>query len=167
MNDTSRRAPRASFPPEAIPQLRPCLELTVEVGQAQELGIFQGGRRRVIPILGGTLRSAELQGEVLPGGADWQTLQPDGTTYLVARYTIRLQDGSTVGIVNRGIRRADPEVTAQLAAGAEVDLRRYYFLTTPRFEVGPGPHQWLAQQLFIGRGVRYPREVVLYVHSVD
>ena len=41
----------------------------VLVSAAQELGEIGGGRRRIAPILGGTVEGKRLKAEVLPGGA--------------------------------------------------------------------------------------------------
>jgi hypothetical protein len=37
-----------------------------------EFGHVAPGRRRVIPILGGTFEGPAVRGIVVPGGADWQ-----------------------------------------------------------------------------------------------
>jgi len=100
-----------------MPALTEVFEARVRVAPAQELGEIGGGRRRIIPILGGTLSGARLSGEVLPGGADWQTIFPDGRTEVLARYTLRASDGALIGVVNRGVRRGAPEVIARLTAG--------------------------------------------------
>ena len=47
-------------------------------------------RRRIVPILGGTVIGPRLTAEILPGGADWQVVRPDGTLEVVARYTLDL-----------------------------------------------------------------------------
>ena len=41
-------------------------------------------------------------------------------------------------------------------AGEDVDPSLYSFRATPIFEVGPGPYQWLTENVFIstGRDVR-------------
>lgn len=153
--------------PIAGPTLTHRFDLDVEVGPAQELGQFAGGRRRVIPITGGRLLGSGLSGTVLPGGADWQTLRSDGVTLLQARYTVRMEDGQVVGIVNAGVRRASPEVAALLTAGKVVDPSRYYFRTTPVFEVGPGSLDWLTQSVFICVGERLPTLVRLKLYQVD
>ena len=147
--------------PTAAPTLTRRFEFRVKVGPAQELGEV-GGRRRVIPILGGEVLG-DITGEVLPGGADWQTIRPDGLTLLVARYTIRLTDGTTVGVINSGMRRAPPDIVRRLTAGEMVDPSLYYFRTTPVFEVGPGPHQWLTENIFVATGERMPNLVKITV----
>jgi len=151
----------------AAPSLEWVFDLDVKVGPAQELGEAGGGRRRVIPITGGTLSGPGRNGEVLPGGADWQTLRADGVTLLQARYTVRMADGAVVGVINTGVRRASPEVAKRLAAGEVVDPALYYFRASPVFEVGPGPHGWLTENLFVCAGQRLPDLVRLRVYKVS
>ena len=138
----------------------------MQVGPAQDIGEFGGGRRRVIPILGGEVSGPRLNGVVLPGGADWQTLRPDGVTLLQARYTLRAQDGTVIGVVNTGVRTASPEVAQRLASGDAVNPSLYYFRASPVFEVGPGPHAWLIRRLFVCAGERLPDAVRLTVYEV-
>lgn len=152
-------------------RLAPVYELTVRVAEALELGEVGGGRRRMIPILGGELHGcgtrADDSGIVLPGGADWQTLGPDGVTHLHARYAIRMSNGDIVGVSNSGIRRASADIADRMAAGLEVDHSQYYFVTTPVFEAAHGPHRWLSEHVFLARGLRYPDRVCLQVFQVD
>jgi hypothetical protein len=150
-----------------MPALTEMFEARVRVAPAQELGEIGGGRRRIIPILGGTVSGERLTGEVLPGGADWQTIFPDGRTEVLARYTLRAADGALIGVVNRGLRRGPPEVIARLTAGEVVDPFAYYFRTSPTFEVAAGPHDWLLNFVFVGVGVREPDCVRLRVFALD
>ena len=98
----------------------PLFTAEVLLGPVLEVGPTPTGFRRVIPIVGGTV-SGGLEGEVLPGGADWNVERPDGSTELWARYELRLAGGAVVSVTN----------TARLAPGADVP-----FLTHPVFEVG-------------------------------
>jgi len=112
----------------------PLFTAEVLLGPVVEVGPTPTGFRRVIPIVGGTV-SGEIEGEVLPGGADWNVVHPDGSTQLWARYELRLVDGTVVSVVN----------TALLAPGAEVP-----FLTHPVFEVGDDGPVALRWGLFAG-----------------
>lgn len=151
---------------DAAPALTHVFDLRVKVAAAQELGQVGGGRRRVVPITGGDLVGPNLRGEVLPGGADWQTLRADGVTLLQARYTVRMDDGEVVGIINTGVRRASPEVARRLTAGEVVDPSLYYFRATPVFEVGPGRFGWLTDSVFVSAGERLPDLVRLKVYRL-
>ena len=115
----------------------------------------------MIPIVGGQVSGPRLTGEVVPGGADWQLVRTDGTIDLVARYTVRAADGTLISVVNRGLRRASPDILARLTAGEIVDPALYYFRTTPSFTVAPGPHGWLADSIFVATGERQAKQVVI------
>jgi len=138
----------------------------VAVGPALQVGPTPEGLRRVVPILGGTLEGPRLRGRVLPGGADWQFERPDGVLEAEARYELELEDGTLVSVVNRGLRRAAPEVMRLLAAGELVDPGEYYFRTTPTFRAPLGPHDWLNRSLFVGAGERRPDSVSIRVYEL-
>jgi len=161
----------ADFPSSTRPPMSPTLtqvfEACVFVSPAQELGEIGGGRRRIVPIIGGTVSGPRLEAEVLPGGADWQTIFADGRTEVLALYTLRASDGTHIGVVNRGVRRGPAEVIRRLTAGEIVDPSEYYFRTAPVFEVGPGPHGWLLDHSFVGVGIREPDCVRLKIYAVD
>jgi len=126
----------------------------------------QGGLRRVIPITGGSFEGPRLRGSVVPGGADWQVIWPDGLTELEARYTIRVEDGTLVSVVNRGLRHGPKEVMDRLKAGKPVAPGSYYFRAAPSFKAPPGPYDWLNRSLFLCTGDRHPDAVVLRVFEV-
>src|SRR4051794_27320632 len=83
-------------------------QVEVAVAPPQVVGAGPLGERRIVPILGGRVSGPRLVGEILPGGADFQLIRPDGVTEIVARYTLKLADGALVYVVNRGIRHAAP-----------------------------------------------------------
>ena len=148
------------------PTLTFVFEVAATLATPQELGVVDGGRRRVIPVRGGIVSGPRLNGRVLAGGADWQTILPSGVTHLSARYTIEADDGSVIGVINDGVRRADPEVSERMAAGELVPPSEYYFRTTPRFEVGPGPHLWLTESVFVCAAERRPSDVLVRFYEV-
>ena len=65
----------------------------VKIGTMINVGESKRGTRRVIPITGGTFSGPKINGEVLPGGEDWQLVRPDGDTELYARYLMKTDDG--------------------------------------------------------------------------
>jgi hypothetical protein len=141
--------------------------MRVQIGAPLDQGVWDGQRRRIVPIAGGTFEGSRFSGTILPGGADWQSVRViDGVARLDARYTLRHEDGTLVSMVDRGVRRGPAEVMAQLAVGEVVDPSLYYFRTTPRFEVPDGPHRWLADHVFVCRGSRRPDAVELEVFRV-
>lgn len=139
----------------------------VAVGPPQVVGAGPLGERRIVPILGGQVSGPRLSGEVLPGGADFQLIRPDGVAEIVARYTLRLADGALVYVVNRGLRHAAPEDMARLLRGEAVPPERVYFRTTPAFETAAPAHAWLHRHLFLGLGERQPDHVLIRIFVVQ
>ena len=104
------------------------------LGEVVDVGSTPTGRRRVIPVMGGTVHGL-LQGQVLPGGADWNLERADGSAELWARYELRLVDGSVVSVTNTAVHEPDP---------------RLPILTSPQFDVGDGGPVWLRTGVFVG-----------------
>ncbi|HSJ90857.1 MAG TPA: DUF3237 domain-containing protein [Ilumatobacter sp.] len=124
------------------PHLRPLVELRVTVDRPIEVGDLPDGYRRVIPITGGDVTGERLRGEVLPGGADWNTIRPDDTMNFWARYTLRSHDGVTIGVIHEA---SHPNVSAALPMlGAGNDPGdAWHARGIPRFEAPAGPYAWL------------------------
>ena len=141
---------------------------TVEAEAAAPLVVGTGaaGERRIVPILGGRVSGPRLEGEILPGGADFQLIRPDGVAEIEARYAVRLPDDALVYVVNRGLRHAAPEDMARLLRGEPVPPERVYFRTAPAFETASPAHAWLQRTLFIGVGERRPASVLVRVFAV-
>ena len=157
----------ARVDPKSAPPLSLALELHVQVGAPMEVGTVPRGRRRIIPILGGTFSGSGIKGTVLPGGADWQIVRADGFAELDTRYALRTDSGDLIYIQNAGVRHAPPDITARLLAGQDVDPALVYFRTIPTFETAAPALQWLTRSIFIGMGERHPQEVVIRVWRVE
>jgi hypothetical protein len=164
----ARQAPSSSRSAEtAPPKLTLAFTIKVQVGPPTELGLVPRGRRRIIPILGGTFEGPNIRGKVVPGGADWQIVRADGFAELDTRYTLQTDAGQLIYIQNAGIRHAPPDITKKLLAGEPVDPSQVYFKTIPTFETSAPELQWLTRSIFIGTGERHPAEVVIQVWKVD
>jgi hypothetical protein len=146
--------------------LQPLLKAEVTLAPPQELGDTPLGRRRVIPITGGTFRGEKLAGRVLPGGADWQLVRADGVAELDARYTLETTDGALVYVSNFGYRHGPAEVLQRLAAGEALDPSLYYMRTTPRFETSAERYAWLNRTICVATGVRKAAAVELEIFEV-
>ena len=154
------------------PELEPVLDLHILVGPPIEAGQVHGlstqGRRRIIPITGGSF-SGLLSGQVLAAGADFQMLVSDTAADLDARYILALDGeyaGEHVYVTNRAIRKASVQDTARLARGEPVDPAQVYFRCVPSFEVSSAKLHWLTQSVFVGTGARFPDGVHLRFYRV-
>ena len=148
------------------PGLSLAVRAVITLGPGLEQGTTDGLRNRFIPITGGTISGPKLQGVVLDGGGDWQSLRPDGLTTLEAKYSFKAADGTVIGVINPGVRTGPPAVMQRLAAGERVDPSLYYMRTAPRFVVPTGPHRWLMETVFVGVGKRWPDSVEIEYWAV-
>lgn len=139
---------------QEAPGLRHLADLDVELAAPIELGDGPRGRRRIIPIIGGTVTGERLSGEILNLGADWQTVLSDGTAELDTRYAMRSHDGASIDIRNFGYRHGPKHVLDALGRGEAVDPSLYYMRTQPRFETGDARYAWLNRIVCIGTGAR-------------
>ena len=96
-------------------EIRATLESPIIVGDVPE------GKRRVVPVSGGTFTGPRLRGTLVPGGADWQYLRPDAVMVVEAQYLLRTDDGVIIQVNNRGMRHGPEDVIRRLGAGESVD----------------------------------------------
>jgi hypothetical protein len=148
------------------PQTRFAFSIKARVGPIQDLGQTARGHRRIIDILGGEVAGPMLEGEILPGGADWQIVRSDGTIEVVARYTIRSKSGGLVYVQNEGLRVASPEILVRMSRGELVPYDSYHFRTAPRFETAEPSLKPLERATFVGVAARTPDRVAIGFHEV-
>jgi hypothetical protein len=149
------------------PELEFLFEVTATLAPPQELGKTVYGNRRVINITGGTVTGPKIKGEVLAGGADWQVVREDGTADLMAKYSLKTDDGVIILVENTGIRTAPKEVLDRLAKGEEVNPSEYYMRTSAKMEVRAGSkYDWLNKAVIISTGMRKASSVVIHFYRV-
>jgi len=144
----------------------PIFTIHAELAPMLHFGRTPYGERRVIGILGGTVRGPKLSGRVLPGGADWQIVRGDGAADIQARYTIESEAGARILVSSEGLRHGPPAVMERLARGDNVDPSLYYFRTVMRFETANPSVDWLNRILALARGQREANAVRLDVYEV-
>lgn len=148
------------------PTFRLLYDCVLEAEPPKVIGETPHGLRRVIAITGGWFDGANMSGEVLPGGSDWQLIRPDGVVSVESRYMLRTGDGALIFVSNRGVRVADEEVGRMLDNGEDVDPSQYRFRTTPTFETGAEPYMWLNNVVAVATASRRPRGAELAVFEV-
>lgn len=135
-------------------RLEPLATFHVELAPILDLGNTPAGNRRVINIVGGRFDGPRLSGVVLPGGADWQIVHPDGLATIDTRYTLRTHDDALIYISTSGVRHGPREVVERLAKGEPVDPAEYYFRLFCRFETGDSRYLWLNRELAVASAAR-------------
>ena len=149
-----------SVPAEFVFEIRANVDAPLVIGQSSQ------GLRRVIPILGGSVAGPRLNGIVVPGGADWQYVRPDGVLSLEARYTLQADDGTLIMVTNRGMRHGPPDIIEKIGRGEDVPAEAYYFRSAAEFEAPIGKHDWLNKALFIGIAERKAGAAIVRFHQV-
>jgi len=163
----SGRSAHAQTTPPASAATEFAFEARVAVQTPLVVGNSSHGLRRVVPITGGTFEGPKIRGRVVPGGADWQFVRPDGALAVEAKYTLETADGVLIMVTNRGIRRGPPEVIARLGRGEPVDPSEYYFRTTAEFEAPlASKYAWLNESVFVGVAERQRDAAIIRFYRV-
>lgn len=150
-------------PRPPAPALEPAFEVTVELGALEDHGMTRAGHRRIVPIIGGSIRGA-VDGEILTGGADWQLVRTDGAIEIDGRYSARATDGSLVFLHAQGVRSGPPSVLEKLLRGENVDPSLYYFRTAVTIESASYPE--LEHSLFVASCIREANRVTYVAYRV-
>ena len=151
-----------------MPEIRTShlLTLKLAVSGMQPIGETPAGNRRVGLVAGGTFQGPKLRGTVLPGGADWIIVRPDGVTTLDVRIVLQTDDGAAIGLTYKGLRHGPPAVIDKLNAGQSVDPSEYYFRIVITFETAAPKYAWLNSVFGIGTGSRPPQGPVYEISEV-
>jgi hypothetical protein len=148
-----------------VADLKVLVAQPLEAGQV--IGLNSRGRRRIIPIVGGTVKGPLLNGKILAAGADFQIVVSETSADLDARYIIELDSGEHIFVQNHALRRGSAENIAKLVRGEVVDPAEIYFRCVPTFEVSQPSLQWMTESIFLGTGARFPDHVLISIYRVE
>jgi len=142
--------------------------LEASLGDVVDGAVVGEGRRRIVPLTGGTFIGPELSGTLLPGAsADWQIVLPDGTALGDIRYTLQSDRGEPFYVRSQGVRYGSEEVLRRLGRGEEVDASEYVFRTATQIETAASDFVWMNRGVFISVGGRQPGGVIYEVYLVE
>ncbi|MDE5872037.1 MAG: DUF3237 family protein, partial [Muribaculaceae bacterium] len=129
------------------PVLTHVFDIRAEIGSAINGGQNPHGVRVTIPITGGVV-TGKVNGKVIPGGADYQLVNPEQQrSELQAIYTIMTSDSVAIHVCNEGINRFAPDDS--------------YFMTSPKFECDiNSPYNWLNNRIFVCRPVGFEQNAI-------
>ena len=149
------------------PGLRPFCTLEVEAGPVRSLGQGRLGQRRIVPIVGGRVSGAQVNGRILPGGADWLTVSPAGVALMDARYSLETDDGAIIEIIDQGFRHGPAETMQRLMAGEAVAADAYYMRSSIRLETGHPDYAFVNTMVFVGTGAKTARGVQIDIYAIE
>ncbi|MCC7168082.1 MAG: DUF3237 domain-containing protein [Rhodospirillales bacterium] len=147
------------------PKLEPLFSMTLFVDPPKDVGATFAGRRRVVPVTGGSFEGPGLAGAVLPG-EDWIVERADGAFDIDVRMPLKTHDGALILMRYSGLRYGHPDAIARLARGEAVDPSEYYLRILPRFETGAPAYEWLNRVLAVGSGARGATSVLYRIWKV-
>lgn len=147
-------------------KIREAFTMDIHVASPLDIGQTAKGARKVISILGGTIKGKDVDGTILPGGADYQLIRSDGIAEIEAFCTLMMSDGTLIYMKNHGYRHGSKEVLSRIAQGEIVSSDEYYFRTTPTFEVENEKYSWLNRTIFVGKGEKTPNSVRITFYEI-
>jgi len=111
-----------------VPQLETkyVFTITAKIADVTTAGDIGTGVRRIIPIIGGEVKGAGVNGKVLSFGADFQIIRPNELIELEAKYAFETDDGAVVYVENKGMRFGPVELLQKLKRGEPVDPKLIY-----------------------------------------
>ena len=122
------------------------------------------GTRMIFDVTGGSFAGPRLRGRVLPSGADWLLVRPDGYGLLDVRAALETEDGAFAYAQYHGVIEMGPRVQALVASGGSTGYGEIYLVTQPRFETGDPRYAWLNAVMAVGEGRMLPNAVEYRVY---
>lgn len=101
--------------------------MTIHVQCSNNLDIKDNGigYLRVIPIVGGTVEGI-ISGEVVSGGADWNTSLDSGLAHVHAKYVVKTSNGEYIDVQNDGIIKSDTDSRIKTRPSFKADIKGKY-----------------------------------------
>jgi hypothetical protein len=164
-------------PVAPVPGLESAFTVDARLGPPEDHGLTRAGHRRVFPVAGGRvaavagwladgLPGGPFEADILPGGADWQLVRPDGSIDIDTRYSARTPAGEFVHFRTSGVRSGPPEVLAALLRGEAVDPASYYFRVAVYLETSAPRLAALERSVFVASAVRGADSVAYTAYRV-
>ena len=148
-----------------VPVLERAFDVHASLGPLEDHGMTRAGHRRVVPIASGQV-SGLFDAQILPGGADWQLVRPDGTIEVDTRYSARTPAGEYVHFRTSGVRSGPPQVLEALLRGDPVDPSEYYFRVSIQYETSAPQYEWLNWIVAVASALRLADQVVYDAYAV-
>lgn len=101
--------------------------MTIHVQCSSSLDVKNEGTGylRVIPIIGGTVEG-KICGEVVPGGADWNTVLDLNLAHAFAKYVLKTSDGEYIDVQNEGYIKTDVDSRIKTRPCFKADMNGKY-----------------------------------------
>ena len=142
------------------------LELQIDMANRFEVGQSPLGVRTVVPVSGGLFNGPVIEGVVLPGGADWVLVEPDGSFRIDVRLNLQTKDEQNIYMNYQGFFHASQEVLERYYRRELLDDNEYYLRTSVRFETSSAQYSWLNHKICVASGQQTKTGVLYSVYQV-
>lgn len=116
------------------------------------IGPTPDGLKVNLYITGGEITGPKLQGRILPVGADWLTIRPDGVAILDVRATLKSHDDALIYMTYQGVADLGEDGYQRFLDGDP--MLRFPIHTAPRLLTSHPDYLWLnrLQCICVGEG---------------
>jgi hypothetical protein len=141
---------------------------TAEFKTPIDVGVGPLGQRIVADIMGGSFTGPRLSGKVLPSGADWALVGPDGNIRLDVRIVLETDDGAFIYVTYRARMVMNDKLQAVLFEGkGSTEFGDAYMISQLQFETGDERYAWLNNLMAAGEGRLAPNSVSYRVYALE
>ncbi len=126
------------------------------------------GERIIADIKGGHFKGPRMSGKVLPSGADWALVGPDGNLRLDVRIVLETEDGAFIYVsyVARMVMN-DKLRSVLFEQKGSIDFGETYWISQLQFETGDERYAWLNNVMAAGEGRLAPNSVTYRVYVLE
>lgn len=147
-------------------KIEPLMDYHADLRPPTDIGAGPFGVRRIFDVAGGRVEGARIKGTLLPSGADWLLVGPDGVGRLDVRGTFATDDGAYIYVSYYGVLVLDEKVIAAIEQGTPTEFGDIHFITQPRFETGDSRYAWLNSTVAVAQGRILANAVEYRVYEV-
>ncbi|GAB7331739.1 hypothetical protein MBLNU13_g03711t1 [Cladosporium sp. NU13] len=122
-----------------------------------DLGAMRNGPHRYIAaITRGSIKGEGFEAALLPGGADWVSLDPStGVSHVDVRTQARTASGHFISVRYTGVMKND-EATVKVLSWAEdartTEFGEHQWFTGPKFETSDPSLKWIEDAFWVAQG---------------
>jgi uncharacterized protein DUF3237 len=135
------------------------LQIPLDVGSTPK------GNRQILIGDHGVFKGGRLEGRILPNGADWFLVRPDGVGELDVRLVLRTDDEELIYMRSKGFLKYSREMAKAVLSGT-AEPSDYYFRERTVFETGSEKYGWLNSVVAVGTGWYRPGMVGMSIYEI-
>lgn len=140
--------------------------LECETGEPYNAGDTPGGLLKIIPVLCGRFKGERMKGQIMRGGASWNTTCGE-TTNINSKYDLKMDDGAIVSLLINGWLIVDLDQASETLVSKLGEPPRYRFNAHLIFSAGKLRYRWLNDVIAFAVGnIKEDGKVVLNAYAL-